>query len=214
MIGDTYVDREFGTGALKITPAHDVNDYEIGKRHRLPMLTVMQKDGSMNQLAGKYAGLDRFKCRQQLWADMKEQGLVIREEKHSQRIPISQRSGEVIEPLLSKQWFLKMDGMAKRAVAAVEEKQLTIIPDRFEKVWFNWLTGIHDWCISRQLWWGHRLPVYYVRTSDGTPILTQGEEEAFVVARNEEEALRRAKEQYGEQVRVFQDEDVLDTWFR
>ena len=165
VIADEYVDREFGTGALKITPAHDPNDYELGKKHSLPLISVMNKDASINDKGGVYEGLDRFVCREQLWADMDKAGLVLKAEPHMQRVPRSQRGGEVIEPMVSGQWFVKMDNMAHRAVQAVRNKEITIIPERFEKVWYGWLENIHDWCVSRQLWWGHRIPAYYPEVS-------------------------------------------------
>jgi valyl-tRNA synthetase len=145
VIADDYVDREFGTGALKITPAHDPNDYEIGKRHNLESINIMNKDASINDVGGHaYRGLDRFDCRVKLWTDMEALGLTVKVEPHTQRVPRSQRGGEVIEPMISAQWFLKMDNMAKRALDAVGNGDVRIIPDRFEKTWYNWLDNIHD----------------------------------------------------------------------
>lgn len=209
VIADEYVDMAFGTGALKITPAHDVNDYELGKKHSLPLLTVMNKDASMNALAGVYAGLDRFVCRERLWADLEAAGLAIKVDPHQQRIPRSQRGGEVIEPLVSAQWFVRMGGMASRAVDAVRNKDIQIIPERFEKVWYNWLENIHDWCVSRQLWWGHRIPVYYRLDAQGQICASE-----YVVARSETEAFTLARATFGPDVKLKQDDDVLDTWFR
>lgn len=203
IIADEYVEREFGTGALKITPAHDHNDFEIGKKHNLPFINVMNKDGSMNQNAGTYAGLDRDVCRKKLWADMGEAGLVIKEEPYTRQTPRSQRGGEIIEPLLSKQWFVDVEPMAKMALEAVRTGRVKIVPERFNKVWENWLVNIKPWCISRQLWWGHRIPVWYVN----------GNEEQFVVAKSEAEAYQLARKQYGFDVELEQDPDVLDTWF-
>ncbi len=207
VIADDYVDREFGTGALKITPAHDPNDYELGKKHNLGSISIMNKDASINDKGGQYAGLDRFVCREKLWADMDAQGLVIKTDPHMQRVPRSQRGGEIIEPMVSGQWFVKMDNMASRAVQAVRNKEITIIPERFEKVWYGWLENIHDWCVSRQLWWGHRIPAYY-------PVGSQESTTEYVIARNMDEANLKAKEKWGKEVALVQDGDVLDTWFR
>jgi valyl-tRNA synthetase len=205
IIADDYVDMDFGTGALKITPGHDPNDYAIGKKFDLPIINIMNKDGTLNANAGAYDGLDRFVARDQLWADMEASDLTIKVDPHTQRIPRSQRGGEVIEPLVSSQWFVKTEGMAAKALKAVEDGDVKIIPERFDKVWNNWLDGIHDWCVSRQLWWGHRIPVWYVGES--------GESE-YIVARNEKEAREQAIEKgHPADVILRQEEDVLDTWF-
>jgi len=161
VIADEYVDREFGTGALKITPAHDFNDYEIGQRHNLKFINVLNKNATMNAEAGPYAGLDRFACREKLWADMTALGLTIKAEDHTMVVPRSQRGGEVVEPMISTQWFLKIQPLAEKAIAAVRDGRIKIVPERFEKIYFNWLENIEDWCISRQLWWGHRIPAWY-----------------------------------------------------
>lgn len=161
VIADEYVDREFGTGALKITPAHDFNDYEIGQRHKLKFINVMNRNATMNAEAGPYEGLDRFACREKLWADMAALGLTIKVEDHTMIVPRSQRGGEVVEPMISTQWFLKIQPLAEKAVAAVRDGRIKIVPERFEKVYYHWLENIEDWCISRQLWWGHRIPAWY-----------------------------------------------------
>lgn len=210
VIADDSISPEFGSGAVKITPGHDANDYVIGKRHNLSFINIMNKDGSINENGGRYNGMDRFDCRTQIWNDLQSLNLAVKIEDHMQRVPISQRGGDVIEPLLSTQWFVSTEGMAQRAVEAVQKKELTLVPDRFDVVWYEWLKkdNIRDWCISRQLWWGHRIPVYYVQSSDGS------ESSQFVVARSLEEAQQKAAEKFGPGVRVTQDEDVLDTWFR
>ena len=203
IIADDYVDPKFGTGALKITPGHDANDFDIGRRHGLAIRNVMNRDATMNDAAGPYAGLDRFEARERLWADMETQGLALRKEPYTLSVPRSQRGGEIVEPLVSKQWFVSAGPMAELALKAVESERVRIVPERFTKVWNNWLENIRPWCISRQLWWGHRIPVWYV----------DDDESQYVVARDEKEAYARACLQYGKQVRLRQDPDVLDTWF-
>lgn len=191
VIGDEYVAREFGTGALKVTPAHDFNDYELAKRHALPLINIMNKDASLNENAGSYAGLDRYAARKKLWADMEAQGLTIRTEDYATTIPVAQRGGETIEPLISEQWFVNMKPLAEKALDAVRSGQIKIVPERFEKIYFNWLENIEDWCISRQLWWGHRIPAYYDK--DGKIYVSREGAPAGID--------------------TTQDEDVLDTWF-
>ncbi|MCY4008183.1 MAG: valine--tRNA ligase [Anaerolineaceae bacterium] len=161
IIADASVDPDFGSGVLKITPAHDFNDYEVGQRHNLPFINVLNEDATMNEAAGPYAGLDRFECRRQLWQDMQAEGLAIREQAHRHAIPRSQRGGEIIEPLLSTQWFVRIQPLARKAIEAVRDGRIQIIPEQFEKVYFHWLEHIEDWCVSRQLWWGHRIPAWY-----------------------------------------------------
>ena len=219
VIADEYVDRSFGTGVLKITPGHDPNDYAIGKRRDLAVINIMNKDGTMNVAAGPYAGLDRAECRTRLWADLRAQGLAIREEPHTLRVPRSQRGGEVIEPLVSEQWFVRMATLAEPALRALDDGQLRIIPARFEKTYSQWLTAIQDWCVSRQLWWGHRIPVWYVHDSPQAAAAAaaadggRGASERYVVAHNEAEAQSVATERYGPGVGLCQECDVLDTWF-
>ena len=197
VIADAYVDREFGTGALKITPAHDPNDYVIGERHNLEFINVMNKDATINENGGPYAGLDRMVCRQKLWADMEAEGLVIKVEPYQMKVPRSQRGGELIEPMISTQWFVNVSGMAQSALEAVKDGRIEIIPERFKKVYYNWLENIEDWCISRQLWWGHRIPVWYCDDCG-----------AIMVARSEPTHCQECSSAH-----LHQDPDVLDTWF-
>jgi len=195
IIADEYVDMEFGTGALKVTPAHDFNDYELAKKHDLELISVMNKDATMNHNAGDYQGMDRFETRKKLWADMDTQGLVVKAEDYTTRIPRSQRGGEIVEPMVSTQWFVQMDAIAEKALNAVRSGDIKIVPERFTKVYYHWLENIQDWCVSRQLWWGHRIPAWF-RKKDGDP---EGE---IYVGRTPPEGDGWVPE-----------EDVLDTWF-
>ncbi|CAM3470912.1 MULTISPECIES: valine--tRNA ligase [Paenibacillus] len=198
VIADEYVEKEFGSGAVKITPAHDPNDFEMGLRHNLPQITVMDESGTMNEFAGRYEGLDRSECRKQIVNDLKESGVLVRIEDHVHQVGHSERSGAVVEPYLSTQWFVKMGPLAEAAIEAQKSgKGVNFVPERFERTYLHWMENVRDWCISRQLWWGHRIPAWY---SEST-----GE---VVVAMNEEEA--RAKLGKDD---LRQDEDVLDTWF-
>jgi valyl-tRNA synthetase len=201
VIADTYVEREFGTGALKITPGHDFNDYQIGQRHNLATLSMFDRSAQVTEVGGKYSGMERFDCRKAIWADMTAAGLTIKVEPHTLKVPRSQRGGEIVEPMISTQWFLRMETLAQPALAAVRNGELRIVPERFEKIWYNWLENIQDWCVSRQLWWGHQIPVWYA--PDGS----------FYCARSEAEAHAQASAALGQAVPLTRDPDVLDTWF-
>ncbi len=197
IIADDYVDIEFGTGALKITPGHDPNDFEIGQKHNLAIINIMNKDATMSAEAGPYAGLDRFDCRKKLWADMQEAGMTIKKENYTLNVPRSQRGGEIIEPLVSRQWFVDAEPMAKMGLAAVHSGRIKIVPDRFVKVWDNWLENIRPWCISRQLWWGHRIPVWYCDDCQHKTVALEDPTHCEACG----------------SPRIQQDPDVLDTWF-
>jgi len=197
VIQDTYVDMAFGTGALKITPGHDPNDFEIGQRHGLPIISVLDRDARVNDNGGPYAGLDRFEARRRLWADMEQAGLTIKTEPYRTQVPRSQRGGEIVEPMVSTQWFVKMRPLADLGLEAVRSGRITIIPDRFTKVYYNWLENIRDWCISRQLWWGHRIPAWYCADCG-----------KMTVAREDPACCEHCGS-----TRIEQDSDVLDTWF-
>jgi len=197
VVADAYVEREFGTGALKITPGHDPHDYEIGDRHQLALINILNPDATLNENGGPYQGMDRYAARKALWEEMRAQGLVIKEEPYMMSVPRSQRGGEIVEPLVSTQWFVRMESLAKNAKAAVESGEVTFVPDRFTKVFHNWMDNIQDWCISRQLWWGHRIPVWYCQDC--------GE---VIVARETPERCPKCGS-----ASLEQDPDVLDTWF-
>ncbi len=204
IIMDEYVDREFGTGALKITPAHDINDYNLGMKYGLESIDIFNDNGTLNEHGGKYAGMDRFACRKAIMKDLEEAGLVEKTEDYTNKVGHSERTDAVIEPKLSAQWFLKMDDMAKKALEVVENDTIKFHPAKFKNTYRHWLENIKDWCISRQLWWGHRIPAWYLDVN--------GKVET-IVALNEEEARKIASEKYNYSGALRQDEDVLDTWF-
>ena len=204
IIMDEYVDREFGTGALKITPAHDINDYNLGMKYGLESIDIFNDNGTLNEHGGKYCGMDRFACRKAIMKDLEEAGLVEKTEDYTNKVGHSERTDAVIEPKLSAQWFLKMDDMAMRALEVVENNTIKFHPAKFKNTYRHWLENIKDWCISRQLWWGHRIPAWYLDVN--------GKVET-IVALNEEEARKIAVEKYAYTGALRQDEDVLDTWF-
>ncbi len=197
VVADDYVEREFGTGALKITPGHDPHDYEIGQRHQLALINIMNKDATLNENGGKYDGLDRFEARKAIWTDMREAQLVIKEEPYTLNVPRSQRGGEIVEPLVSTQWFVRMKTLAENAAAAVQNGDIKFVPERFTKIFLSWMENIQDWCISRQLWWGHRIPVWYCQECRET-----------IVSRETPHICPKCGS-----VSLIQDPDVLDTWF-
>ncbi len=197
IVGDEYVDREFGTGVVKITPAHDPNDFEVGVRHNLPRINVMNDDGTMNEKAGKYAGMDRMEARKAVVADLKEQGYLVEIEDITHAVGCHERCNVPIEPLIKLQWFVRMDELAKPAMEVYEQQKLRFVPDRFGKVYMHWLENIRDWCISRQLWWGHRIPAYYCEECGHITVSKTAPDKC---------------EKCGS-TKLHQDEDTLDTWF-
>jgi len=210
VIADEAVDREFGGGALKVTPGHDPNDYAIGQRHGLPIISVLDKEARITEAGGPYAGLDRFEARQKLWADMQAAGLALRTVPHTMNIPRSQRGGEVVEPMISTQWFVSIKPLAEAALQVVRDGHVRIVPERLAKVYHNWLENIQDWCISRQLWWGHRIPVWYC--PDGHMTADGRRQSADGSLRSAVGGPPSACSQCGS-AELVQDPDVLDTWF-
>ncbi|MGP1487496.1 MAG: valine--tRNA ligase [Peptostreptococcus stomatis] len=197
IVADEYVDKEFGTGAVKMTPAHDPNDFEVGQRHQLEEINVMNDDATMNNLAGKYAGMDRYECRKALVVDLKEAGYLIKVEKHDHAVGTCYRCHTTVEPRLSLQWFVKMDELAKPAIDILKKGELKFVPDKFDKTYLQWLENIRDWCVSRQLWWGHQIPAYYCQDCGH-----------IMVSEETPHECPKCKSS-----NTKQDEDVLDTWF-
>ena len=201
IVADEYVDMEFGTGVVKMTPSHDPNDFEVAKRTGLAFLNIFTEDAHVNENGGKYQGLERFAARKAILADLEEQGLLVGVKDHKNAVGHCYRCNSVIEPRVSTQWFVKMEPLAKRALEVVKNGKIQITPKRWEKVYYNWLENIRDWTISRQIWWGHRIPAYY--SEDGT----------VFVAKSLEEAKVQAREKFGKDVNLTEETDVLDTWF-
>ncbi|PSN17932.1 valine--tRNA ligase [filamentous cyanobacterium CCP5] len=211
VIGDEYVDMAFGTGCVKVTPAHDPNDFEMGKRHDLPMITVMNKDGSMNEEAGPFEGLDRFEARKSVVERLELDGFLVKIEDYHHTVPYSDRGKVPVEPLLSTQWFVKIRPLADNALDWLDNQHSPkFVPQRWEKVYRDWLVSLRDWCISRQLWWGHQIPAWYAVSETGGEIT---DDTPFVVALNEADAKAKLVDNFGEEVAIQQDPDVLDTWF-
>ena len=197
IVGDDYVDLEFGTGAVKMTPAHDPNDFEVGKRHNLEIIRVMDDKGIINDKGGKYKGLDRYEARKAIVKDLEESGLLVKVKEHVHNVGTHDRCGTTVEPIISKQWYVKMEELAKPAVEVVKTGKTKFVPERFDKTYFNWMENIQDWCISRQLWWGHRIPVYYCKDCGEMMVL---------------EDIPTKCTKCGS-TNIEQDNDVLDTWF-
>ena len=196
IVADEYVDMEFGTGAVKMTPSHDPNDFEVGKRCNLEFINIFTEDAHVNKNGGKYEGLDRFEARKQIVEDLKNLGLLVKIEKHKNSVGHCYRCNNIIEPRVSKQWFVRMKPLAKKALEVVKNKEIILEPKRMEKIYYNWLENIRDWCISRQIWWGHQIPAYY------------DENGKIYVANSYEEACEKAGT-----TNLTQENDVLDTWF-
>ena len=197
IVGDDYVDLEFGTGAVKMTPAHDPNDFEVGKRHNLEIIRVMDDKGIINEKGGKYKGLDRYEARKAIVKDLEEAGLLVKIKDHAHNVGTHDRCGTTVEPIISKQWYVKMDQLAKPAVEVVKNGKTKFVPERFDKTYFNWMENIQDWCISRQLWWGHRIPVYYCQDCGEMMVLEDAPSKCTKCG----------------STNIEQDNDVLDTWF-
>lgn len=197
IVADDYVDVEFGTGAVKITPAHDPNDYEVGKRHDLEEIIIMNENGTINELGGKYSGMDRYEARKAIVEDLKKEGFLVKVKEHIHNVSCHDRCNTIIEPMISKQWYVKMKELAKPAIEVVKSGEIKFVPERFDKTYFNWMENIQDWCISRQLWWGHRIPVWYCKDCGET-----------IVSLEEVKKCSKCSSE-----NLIQDEDVLDTWF-
>lgn len=209
---DTYVDKDFGTGAVKITPAHDPNDFAIGTRHKLEFINILNDNGTLNQNAGSFAGAKRFDARYTVVEELTKKGLFVKKENNPMKVPICSKSKDVIEPLMKPQWWMKMKEIGDAALKVVQDGEIKIRPDTAEKSYFRWLESVNDWCLSRQLWWGHQIPAYFVKLEGGSTDETDGE--LWITGRTEEEARQKAEKKFANQKFTLErDPDVLDTWF-
>ena len=197
IVADAYVDMEFGTGCVKMTPAHDPNDFEVGLRHNLESIRVLDDNGKVVEGYGRYSGMDRYEARKAIVADLEEQGYLVKVEEHTHNVGTCYRCGTDVEPIISAQWFVKMEPLAREALRVVNDGEVKFVPDRFSKIYTNWMENVHDWCISRQLWWGHRIPAWTCEDCGGMTVSETDPTEC----------------QHCHSTHIRQEEDVLDTWF-